>query len=60
MAAADSTSTALMELLGGDSTKSKMKYSLSGFLGMFPRYQAYLIKDSASQTAIDVNTLSGV
>ena len=58
--AADSTSAALMELLSGDaSTKSKMKYSLSGFLGMFPRYQAYLIKDSASQTAIDVNTLSG-
>lgn len=57
--ATDSTSAALLELLGGDSTKSKMKYSLSGFLGMFPRYQAYLIKDSASQTAIDVNTLSG-
>ena len=58
--ATDSTSAALAELFSGDSaTKSKLKYSLSGFLGMFPRYQAYLIKDSASQTAIDVHTLSG-
>lgn len=44
---------------GGRQDSTSVKYSLSGFLGMFPRYQAYLIKDSAAQLSIDTNTLSG-
>lgn len=36
-----------------------MKTSLSNFLGMFPRFQPYLIKDMASQLLIDGNIVSG-
>lgn len=35
------------------------KYVLSNFRGMFPRLQAYLINNSAAQTIIDGNTVSG-
>lgn len=40
-------------------SNKKYKKSLTNFLGMFPRYQAYLLKDSAAQTLIDGNILSG-
>lgn len=36
-----------------------MKYSLSNYLGMFPRFQPYLIKDTAAQLLVDGNIISG-
>lgn len=36
-----------------------MKYSLSNYLGMFPRYQSYLIDDMAAQLLVDGNIISG-
>lgn len=36
-----------------------MKYSLSNYLGMFPRFQPYLIKDMAAQLLVDGNIISG-
>lgn len=36
-----------------------MKYSLSNYLGMFPRFQPYLIKDTAAQLIVDGNIISG-
>lgn len=35
------------------------KKSLKNFLGMFPRYQPYLLNDMASQLLVDGNILSG-
>lgn len=36
-----------------------MKHSLTNFKGMFPRYQPYLIPDTASQLVVDGNVVSG-
>lgn len=36
-----------------------MKYSLSNYLGMFPRFQPYLIDDMAAQLLVDGNITSG-
>lgn len=36
-----------------------MKYSLSNYLGMFPRFQPYLIGDTAAQLLVDGNITSG-
>lgn len=56
----NNNAASLIKLLGSNGLDSRsLKYSISNFLGMFPRYQSYLIKDSASQLAIDANTLSG-
>lgn len=35
------------------------EYSLSNFLGMFPRFQPYLIDDMAAQLIVDGNIISG-
>ena len=36
-----------------------MKYSLSNYLGMFPRFQPYLIDNMAAQLIVDGNIISG-